>query len=411
MKNYKRVCMLVVLCLAGVFVVANLFLALGNKGDSGRPYRVEVLRLTRKIEAGEQPSLSDCEYVTAVVKKEETDDTFYSGNSDYILREINGVLYRFDYETSAKESRVGQFVFVNGLLAVMALVVVLVLWYVRRRILAPFVKMEQVPYELSKGNLTVPLPENKNRFFGRFVWGVNMLRENMEQQKERELSQQKEKKTLLLFLSHDIKTPLSAIKLYSKALSRGLYADKEKQAEIAENIGEKADEIEGFVSEIIRAAKEDFLSFEMVQGEFYLSELLGEITTYYEEKLRLIHTEFAVKPYGDGLLSGDRNRAVEVLQNIMENAIKYGDGKEISLAVAEEEGCRLISVTNTGCTLGEGELPHIFESFWRGSNAGSKKGSGLGLYICRQLMRNMGGEVFAEAKDGTMTVTAVFPEA
>lgn len=403
--------MLVVLCLAGVFVAANLLLALGGKGDSGRPYRVEVLRLARQIEAGEQPSLSDCEYVTAVVKKEENDDTFYSGNSDYILREINGVLYRFDYETSAKESREGQFVFVNGLLAVMALVVVLVLWYVRRRILAPFVKMEQVPYELSKGNLTVPLTENKNRFFGRFVWGVNMLRENMEQQKERELSLQKEKKTLLLSLSHDIKTPLSAIKLYSKALSKGLYADKEKQAEIAENIGEKADEIEGFVSEIIRAAKEDFLSFEMVQGEFYLSELLGEIITYYEEKLRLIHTEFAVKPYGDGLLSGDRNRAVEVLQNIMENAIKYGDGKKISLAVAEEEGCRLISVTNTGCTLGEGELTHIFESFWRGSNAGSKKGSGLGLYICRQLMRNMGGEVFAEAKDGTMTVTAVFPEA
>ena len=411
MKNYKRVCMLVLLCLAGVFAAANLLLSLGKTGDSGRPYRVEVLRLARQIEAGEQPSLSDCEYVTAVVKKEATDEAFYSGNSDYIVQEINGVLYRFDYVTEAKESRVEQYVFVNGLLAVMALVVVFVLLYVRKRILAPFAKMEQVPYELSRGNLTAPLTENKNRFFGRFVWGVNMLRENMEQQKERELSLQKEKKTLLLSLSHDIKTPLSAIKLYSKALSRGLYADKEKQAEIAENIGEKADEIEGYVSEIIRASREDFLSFELHMGEFYVSELLYEIREYYGEKLDMIKTEFFVEECSDCLLAGDKDRSVEVLQNLMENAIKYGDGKRISVSVAEEEGCRLISVANTGCMLGEGELPHVFESFWRGSNAGSKKGSGLGLYICRQLMRNMGGEVFAEIQGEEMRVTAVFPEA
>ena len=212
-------------------------------------------------------------------------------------------------------------------------------------------------------------------------------------------------------LSHDIKTPLSAIKLYAKALSKGLYEEKERQAEIAENINAKADEIEGFVSEIIKASSEDFLSFELHMDEFYLSELMEEVTTYYEEKLKLIHTEFAVEAYGDCLLKGDKDRAVEVLQNLMENAIKYGDGKVITLSVAEEEDCKLISVTNTGCTLAETEIPHIFESFWRGSNAGSQKGSGLGLYICRQLMRKMGGEVFAEAGNGEMKVTAVFSEA
>lgn len=65
--------------------------------------------------------------------------------------------------------------------------------------------------------------EDKSRFFGRFIWGVDLLRENMEQQKQRELDLQRDKKMLLLSLSHDIKTPLSAIKLYSKALSKGLY--------------------------------------------------------------------------------------------------------------------------------------------------------------------------------------------
>ena len=68
----------------------------------------------------------------------------------------------------------------------------------------------------------------------------------------------------------------------------------------------------------------------------------------------------------------------------------------------------MISVKNSGCTLSEPELPHIFDSFWRGSNADKIGGSGLGLYICRQLMHKMDGEIFAEADKGFMTVTAVF---
>jgi len=411
MKKFRRVCLLVALGIVGVFIIANAYLLFGQKNENGRPYRVEISRLVRQMEEGKEPVLSGCDYVTAVVKKEGEALDFFSGNSDYVLREINGELYRFDYAADAKENRRGQVFLVNGLLGAMAVFILLVLLYLRQKIVYPFVKMEQVPYELSKGNLTVPLKEGKNRFLGRFVWGVNLLRENMEQQKERELSLQKEKKTLLLSLSHDIKTPLSAIKLYAKALSKGLYEEKERQAEIAESINTKADEIEGFVSEIIRASSEDFLSFELHMGEFYLSELMGEVTAYYEEKLKLIHTEFVVETYGECLLRGDKDRAVEVLQNLMENAIKYGDGTVITLSVAEEEDCRLISVTNTGCTLAETEVPHIFESFWRGSNAGSQKGSGLGLYICRQLMRNMGGEVFAETENGRMTVTTVFPEA
>ena len=82
--------------------------------------------------------------------------------------------------------------------------------------------------------------------------------------------------------------------------------------------------------------------------------------------------------------------------------------KEISISFAREENSQLISVANTGCTLSDVELPHIFDSFWRGSNTGSNPGSGLGLYICRRIMNRMGGEVFAEIKDGVMIVTAVF---
>ena len=65
---------------------------------------------------------------------------------------------------------------------------------------------------------------------------------------------------------------------------------------------------------------------------------------------------------------------------------------------------------NSGCTLPETEYPHIFDSFWRGSNAGNNKGSGLGLYICRQLMYKMNGGIFAEIVNGFMIITVIFPK-
>ena len=68
----------------------------------------------------------------------------------------------------------------------------------------------------------------------------------------------------------------------------------------------------------------------------------------------------------------------------------------------------MIAVRNSGCTLPDTELPHVFDSFWRGSNTDKQNGSGLGLYICRQLMHKMNGEVFAEIRGGDMCVTAVF---
>lgn len=406
MKAFNRIFAVVIVVIIAVFAVANVILLTDNT-DSGRPYLVEISRLVNEIEkeSFEIKDLANCEYVTGVNKYGED---FYNSQSDYVIREINGELYRFDYKSDSNTDKANTALTVNLILGVMSAVIIAVMLYVRLKILKPFEQLTDVPYELSKGNLTAPVKEMKNRFFGRFIWGVDMLRENMEQQKERELNLQREKKMLLLSLSHDIKTPLSAIKLYSKALSKGLYTDKEKQLEIAENINAKADEIEGYVSEIITASREDFLSLDVNMGEFYLSELVTKVKLYYTEKLALIKTDFSVGEYGDCLISGDLDRSVEVLQNIMENAIKYGDGKEISISFSEEDGCILASVRNSGCTLPDTDLPHIFESFWRGANAENEKGSGLGLYICRQLMHKMNGEVFAQIKDGDMQVTAVF---
>ncbi len=412
MKSYDKIFAAVMAVIILIFIGANVGLRSLENGNAGRPYRVEANRISLAIEQNglDYVDLSEYSYVKQI-EKYNGEEAFFSCESDYLIREIDGALYRFDYSRDSESISRSYLYAVNGILAVMSLMIIVVLVFLRRKILLPFERLADVPYELAKGNLTSPIKESKSRFFGKFIWGVDLLRENMEQQKQRELALQKSKKTLLLSLSHDIKTPLSAIKLYAKALAKGLYTDMAKQQRIAEHINEKADEIEDFVSQIISASREDFLNFEVKEEEFYLSELVNNVAGYYREKLALIKTDFFVEKYSDCLLKGDLDRSTEVLQNIMENAIKYGDGRSIILSVYEEEGCKLIAIKNSGCKLPEAELPHIFESFWRGSNAGNSKGSGLGLYICRQLMRKMGGEVFAKVQEDAMIVTAVFGKA
>ena len=409
MKAFNRIFAAVIAAVLLLFAVANGIL-LRDKADNDRPYLVEVNRLSRKIQTDtfEPSDLTACDYVTAVSGYSEN---FYNSPSDYVVREINGELYRFDYHTDRSAEKAKQMLIVNAILAGMSVLIVSVLFYTKRNILAPFNQLKDVPYALSKGNLTVPMKESKSRFFGNFLWGLDLLRENLEQQKERELELQRDRKMLLLSLSHDIKTPLSAIKLYAKALSRGLYTDKEKQLEVAESIHAKANEIEHYVTQIVTASREDFLTFDVTMGEFYLSELVEKIRIYYTEKLSLIKTDFSLEEYPNFLVRGDLDRSIEVIQNIMENAIKYGDGQKISIHFSEEEGCLLFTVRNSGCSLPDTDLPHMFDSFWRGANAETQKGSGLGLYICRQLMRKMNGEAFAEIRNGDMCVTALFEKA
>ncbi len=134
----------------------------------------------------------------------------------------------------------------------------------------------------------------------------------------------------------------------------------------------------------------------------------GENTSRMRRHRAYIHTSFIVEEVPGCLVYGDEDRMIEAGQNILENAIKYGDGRSIWISFSEEEDHVLVSITNTGHTLPQEEMTHIFDSFYRGSNSEQIRGSGLGLYICKELLHKMDGEIFAgTAKDNEFTVTIV----
>lgn len=407
MKTFNRLIFLFVTIGILSLIIINILLFHSGYNDD-KTYMVEINRIEHQLSANENINIEDYNAILAIYKYDNSDkENFCKSENKYVIRNINNSLYRIEYNDNITNYDIRIPIAISTIIFIVLLSVIVLLLYIKKSIIKPFSTLSNLPYNLAKGNLTTPIKENKSRYFGKYIWGINMLRETLESSKKRELEHIKKEKTLLLSLSHDIKTPLSAIKLYSKAISKSVYSI-EKQRDAAENINIKADEIENFVDEIIRKSSSEFMTFEINKTDFYLSEVINKISNYYTEKLQLLNVDFKIEPYSNCMISGDSDRLEEVLQNIIENAIKYGDGKEISIYFSDEEDCRLITVSNSGCTLSDTELPHIFESFWRGSNVKNQQGNGLGLFICRQLMKGMDGDIFAETSGENMNVTVVY---
>ncbi|MDE7230946.1 MAG: HAMP domain-containing histidine kinase [Oscillospiraceae bacterium] len=399
MRAFGKLCIAVMIVFLLLTAVLNIFLV-GAKENNEGIYRVEAKRLADEITETGNYDIEKYPHITGVF----TGDDLYHSDEHYLIIEANGNLYRVEYTVGNGQTGIAA---VNCVLGALFLLTTGLLYYIRRHIIVPFGRLNDVPRELAKGNLAVPIPEEKSRFFGKFTWGVNLLRESIETSRKKEITMQRDRKLLLLSLSHDIKTPLSAIKLNAKALAKGLYKDEEKRRAAAESINTRADEIERFVSEITKAASEDFMSFEVTPGEEFLSVIIAKIYDRYAPRLAMSGTELAIRKYDDCILSCDPDRLAECLQNLIENAIKYGDGKRIELGFDKMDGCELITVSNTGCTLEAKELPQIFESFHRGNNADKAQGNGLGLFICKRLMSLMGGEVYADIRNERFFVTLV----
>jgi len=412
------------LTILGIFIIIalgfNLLLTHLSNHSFEKLYNVEVNRAYTRLTDGLDYSdldlsgfeyIESVEYLEANVPRESAVEFFQSSQLSVVYplyqdETIDGYI-KFRLSSNERIYTRNIRISVNILLAVILLFLAAIFFYFKKQIMAPFQRITDLPLALSKGSLTVPVPQSRSRFFGNFIWGLNMLRETLETHKKNELELQKEKKTLILSISHDIKTPLNAINLYTKALKENLYAGEAKRIDLLDNIDKQGRDIENFVNDIIKASKEDFLDIRIPAGEFYLGTLDNRLRDYYDEKLALLKTEFTVDFLDNPLLSGDLDRTVEAMQNIIENAIKYGDGKAIRITSSDEEGRRLITVSNTGCTLPENEIIHLFDSFFRGSNSRIQTGSGLGLYICRQILKQMDGEIYAESRDGMMFITIV----
>ena len=279
--------------------------------------------------------------------------------------------------------------------------------YINYTVLDPFEKLSDYPEKLSKNEISEKLPETKNRLFGRFIWGINMLSDNIRNKQKRVDDLSRDHMTMLTTIAHGIKTPVANIKLYADAISTGLYQPdgivNEKDAEIAVKIGKNADDITEILKELIEKSSGTVVNFTPEIKTFYLEEIRIFLEEEYSNRLNMLRIPYSFRMDHNAMMKSDKSGICRILSQIMDNAIKYGNGEGITVDLNKEEDGFYFIIKNKGEVPAEKELPYIFNSFWRGSNVGNISGNGIGLFEAREIVMELDGDIYvradAEAKE------------
>ena len=281
---------------------------------------------------------------------------------------------------------------------------------VDQSILKPFQRFSEYPVKLSKGLATEGIPESKNRIFGKYIWGMNMLNDRLDADRKQIDRLMYDRKKFVSILAHGIKTPVANIKLYSEAIETGLYRGGEpdpKDKEVAEKIGKNADDIAKLVTEILDDPGSLKSTYQPSISSFYLEDIKARVCDDFSNRLKVRGIPFEVDICGNPMLNSDLEAIMRCVNQVMENAIKYGDGTGIRMKLYRQDDLTFISVINNGATLSESEIPFVFNCYWRGSNSSDKEGSGIGLYEARSIIRTLNGDIMMKV-DGNTTEVVIY---
>ncbi|MBR5372020.1 MAG: HAMP domain-containing histidine kinase [Oscillospiraceae bacterium] len=286
--------------------------------------------------------------------------------------------------------------------------------YLYKILAEPFHRLSDYPERLSKGMITEKLPDSENPFFGQYVWGINMLSDKLEHDRQVQQHSMIEREQFVTTLVHGIKTPAANIKLLSEAIATGLYDPEgkinEKDAELADQIGQQADEIEAIISRVVKESTTAVFDYDPDAKPFYRSEIVRFLDDEYANRLKVSRIPLTVEYEGNPMVRSDFDGICRILRQLMDNAIKYGDGTGITVRLTKNEEGHFITVSNRGEPLPEGEVHFVFNSLWRGSNAAGIKGSGIGLYEARLIAKKLGGDIRMQTAAHETAVTLFLPD-
>jgi len=203
-------------------------------------------------------------------------------------------------------------------------------------------------------------------------------------------------------ISHELRTPLGFIKGYSTSLLRqDTNWDEETQKEFLTIIDEEADRLSLLIENVLESARLQSktlpLRFQPLRLDAVLRDVVMRIRSHF--KTIDINMEISSAPsvHGDGV------RIAQVFENLFTNAIKYAPGAPITIRLNQADDNLLVSFMDRGPGIDNDALQLIFERFYRVRSEKTVTGSGLGLYICRQIIQAHRGKIWAESTPGEGT--------
>jgi signal transduction histidine kinase len=304
-----------------------------------------------------------------------------------------------------------------GLVLLLASMGILVLtngtltYLVSRSIMRPLSRLEKMAIRIRDGDLSdfepgmgrkEPKARDSNEFDAVFR-AFGEMRARLKDSLERQMAQEDNRRELIAAISHDLRTPLSAIKGYAEGLRDGVAATAEKRGDYLETLLSKTKELDRLIEDLFlfsRLELKDF-PYDMRKADFgeYASDLLAELAPDFPS----LAIE-ALPPPGPCPAKFDPIRMGRVFSNIVQNAAAYaalGTGSRAALRVSIEiaEGSVRIRFSDDGPGIGNEELERVFERFRRLDPSRGKSGAGLGLAIAKLIVEAHGGRIWAEKSD------------
>lgn len=297
---------------------------------------------------------------------------------------------------------------VTGVMILIFVCAALTLW-VYRSVLRPLSKLQEATRKIRDGNLDFTLEVEENDEIGELCQDFEEMRIRLKENAEEKIQYDIENKELISNISHDLKTPITAIKGYVEGIMDGVASSPEKLDKYIRTIYNKANDMDWLIDELTFYSKIDTnkipYEFNKINVNSYFGDCVEEVGLDMDS--RNIELGYFNYVSDDVVVIADAEQMKRVINNIISNSVKYMDKPKgiINIRIKDVGDFIQIEIEDNGRGIAAKDLPCIFDRFYRtdSSRNSSQGGSGIGLSIVRKIVEDHGGRIWATSKEGMGT--------
>lgn len=303
---------------------------------------------------------------------------------------------------------------IDGIFCIVALLLISQIFTKRliEHITNPLDALSKGAKRMKEGNFSEPVKYKGDIEFEYVCEAFNEMQEHITEANAEKESYEKMRVEMVAGISHDLRTPLTAIRGTIKGLKDGVAATPELREKFLDTAYRRTIEMDRLLERLFYFSKLETGNMPLFFEKTEWSEYLEAYVKRYELLIENESIKIKIKDVKKGLFSNvDREQMNRILDNILENSKKYAetDKLEIIINIFEEHAYVVLEIADNGCGVSEDKLPHIFVQFFRGDESRNiREGNGLGLYIVKYLVNAMGGLVDAENRSG-LTIRIKLP--
>ena len=296
-----------------------------------------------------------------------------------------------------------------ALLIILVVISIVFTWWIHRGVFGPINQLNIAMKKIKDGNFDYMLSTETKGEIGDLYRNYEDMRLRLKESTEEKRLQEKQNKELISNISHDLKTPITAIKGYMEGIMDGVADTPEKMDKYIKTVYNKANDMDRLINELTLYSGIDNnripYNFHRINVADYFGDCVEEVGLDLESKNIELDYSNLVDP--DTVIIADPEQMKKVINNIIGNSVKYMDKEKgvVDIRILDEIDAVRIEIEDNGKGIAAKDLPQIFERFYRtdASRNSSKGGSGIGLSIVKKIIEDHGGYIWATSKEGEGT--------